>query len=394
MEIIEKNKCTGCEACYNICPKNAINMVEDKEGFLYPQIDEKKCINCGMCKKICPNNKEMERNEEKSIVLAASNQDENIRWKSTSGGIFTMLAEKILEQNGIVYGAMFDSNFKVIHDKIETKEDIKKLRGSKYVQSRIGNIYKNIKQQLNDGKKVLFSGTPCQIAGLKSFLNKDYELLYCVEIFCKGVPSPKIWNSYLEYQEKRNKTKIEEIYFRKKTYGFHSTTLSMKFRNGKQYNKGHESDIMLKLFVNELISRPVCYNCNFRGMNRQADISIGDLWHADRIIKEYELDADKGVNIVLINTNKGKELFNSLSNIKSFEITLDKGLEQNANGKITAILNNPKQNINRNRFFEEYNKKGLLYALNICAQITYKDKIKAILKPVLYRTKILNKIKK
>ena len=202
INIKDKSKCCGCSGCMNICPKNAIIMKEDKNGFKYPIVDKEKCINCGLCEKVCPilNNKKEQQKEIKAYACYNKNIEE--RLKSSSGGIFILLAKEILKRNGIVFGAAFDENFNVKHISIDNEKDIEKLMGSKYVQSNMGKVYKEVKEFLENGKYILFSGTPCQIEGLKKFLKKDYDKLYTQDIICHGVPSPKIWQMYLEYQKK------------------------------------------------------------------------------------------------------------------------------------------------------------------------------------------------
>ena len=199
IDIKEKNNCCGCSACVQICPKQCISMAADNEGFLYPQVNSAICIDCGLCEKVClVINQSAPR--EPLVVYAAKNNNEDIRLKSSSGGIFTLLAEKVIEEGGVVFGAKFDADWNVIHDYTETIEGLAAFRGSKYVQSIIGDNFKTAKQFLNNGRKVLFSGTPCQIAGLKKYLRKEYDNLLTVDVVCHGVPSPMVWRDYLDYK--------------------------------------------------------------------------------------------------------------------------------------------------------------------------------------------------
>ena len=199
IDIKEKNNCCGCSACVQICPKQCISMAADNEGFLYPQVNSAICIDCGLCEKVCPViNQSAPR--EPLVVYAAKNNNEDIRLKSSSGGIFTLLAEKVIEEGGVVFGAKFDADWNVVHDYTETIEGLAAFRGSKYVQSIIGDNFKTAKQFLNNGRKVLFSGTPCQIAGLKKYLRKEYDNLLTVDVVCHGVPSPMVWRDYLDYK--------------------------------------------------------------------------------------------------------------------------------------------------------------------------------------------------
>ena len=253
IEIYDKSECCGCTACASVCPKNAITMKEDEEGFLYPTIDKEKCINCGLCKKVCPiinkNN-----NTKKQHAYIFQNSDEEVRRQSTSGGAFTAIAEKIIDMNGIVYGAIFDNNFKVIHKGIDNKEELYKFRNSKYVQSEIGKTFKEVRDFLDKDRWVCFSGTSCQIEGLKNFLGKDYEKLILVDVVCRAVPSPLIWKKYLNLKKKKIKN-IEKIYFRDKYYGYKYSNLSIynsDNKNNPEYHQGVETDPYLRAFFSNI----------------------------------------------------------------------------------------------------------------------------------------------
>ena len=217
--VSDKSLCCGCSACYDACPKSAITMIEDKEGFLYPAIDEDKCIDCKLCEKVCPT-KNKKKNKSLLEAYAAYNTDENIRLKSSSGGVFSLIAEYVLRNQGVVYGAAFDENFEVEHLRVASVEELELLRGSKYVQSKLDGIYNLCKKDLEIGKQVLFTGTPCQVSGLKSFLRKEYDNLVCMDIVCHGVPSRMVWRKYLEYRINFAKSKIVQIAFRLKNEGW------------------------------------------------------------------------------------------------------------------------------------------------------------------------------
>ena len=219
LEIINKSNCCGCHACYNACPQNAIIMRKDELGFRYPVIDQEKCIECGLCKKVCPVlNKKKINNQ--PIAYACINKNDNVRRESSSGGIFTLIAEKILDLNGVVFGAQFDEKLNVSHAYVENKEDLYKLRKSKYVQSDIKDSYKKAKEFLDDDRFVLFTGTPCQVEGLYSYLRKDYNKLYTQDIICHGVPSPAVWKKYKEDVEKQKHMKVVNMNFRDKSNGW------------------------------------------------------------------------------------------------------------------------------------------------------------------------------
>ena len=390
IEIKNKENCSGCSACYNICPKNAITMKADNEGFEYPEIDKEKCINCGLCEKVCPILKK-QINENKPKAYAVYIKSDKIRKESTSGGIFTAIAEKIIDMNGVIFGAKFNDNFEVVHSYIEKKEDLNQFRGSKYVQSKILDTYRKAKEFLEQDRYVLYTGTPCQINGLKSFLKKDYEKLYCIELFCKGAPSPLVWKKYVDMKGKEN---IKSIYFREKTYGFKSTTMSIYYKNTKSYHNGHESDPMLGLFVKEMISRPSCYKCEFKGINRISDFSIGDFWKVGQLVNEFNIEENKGVSLVLTNNDKAEKLLKSIDkNIEKKEVDLDDALKLNGGAHKSALLSSRKPNEKRESFFKDLNSLDFKSVVKKYHPQTFKSKTKAMLKPILYKLGLLDKIK-
>lgn len=214
--LTDKSQCCGCEACRNVCPKQCITLKEDKEGFLYPEINVTTCIKCGLCERVCPMLLQSNKERMPVAVYAAKHKDDNIRLVSSSGGAFTFLAEKVIEQGGVVFGARFDENWQVVHDYVETKSELSLFRGSKYVQSRIGNSYQQVQQFLKSGRLVLFTGTSCQILGLKLFLRKQYDNLLAIDVICHGVPSPKVWKKYLNEVAFGHCSQITDISFRNK----------------------------------------------------------------------------------------------------------------------------------------------------------------------------------
>ena len=389
IEIKEKEKCCGCSACVNICPNNCISMKSDEEGFLYPVVDRNKCTNCKLCEKICPVINKKHYNDKDEKCYAAYNKDEKIRQNSTSGGFFTALAEKIIDLEGYVFGAAFDETFNVKHIKVNKKDDLYKFRGSKYVQSNVKETYKDTRKLLENNKYVLYSGTPCQIYGLKAFLGKEYDKLYCIDVICKGVPSPGLWNKYKNDKEK--KYKIQNICFREKTYGFNSTTMSIYYMNGKEYHKGHESDEMLNLFVSEISSRPSCYNCNFKGKERASDFTIGDFWQVEKIIPEIE--GDKGTTLLIVHSKKGQQLLKSIENISIHEVSLDEALKLNGKNRKSMYLESAKPNIKRKDFFKDFGRLNYNELMKKYSPKTIKSKVKSILKPILYRLGILDELK-
>ena len=312
-EIVSKNKCTGCTACKNICPKNAISMKVGYDGFLYPEIDQSKCINCGLCKKTCPviNTKS---NESINKCYVGYAKDEDIRFNSSSGGIFTLLANYVLDNNGIVIGAAFDENNKLNHIAITNKEGLEKLRGSKYLQSGLNEIFSFVKDTVKTNK-VLFVGTPCQVAGLKAFIKNDYNNLICVDIICHGTPSPKLFDKYVKELESKN-GKLLNYNFRDNSTGWDSYSNTMKYEDKKVSERNNENKYM-RLFLSNIALRQSCYNCNFKLGNKYSDITLGDFWG----VKNYypEMYNDKGVSCIIINTKLGTELFDNIKNICEYK---------------------------------------------------------------------------
>lgn len=287
-----KEKCTGCSACYNGCPKGLISMEMDKEGFQYPIVDSRKCIGCKLCEKICPVmniNRDINKAPE---LFVAYNINEDIRLESSSGGIFTLIAEAIIKRGGCVFGAKFDQNFMVRHSYVETKEDLGMFRGSKYVQSNIGDTYKTVKAFLEQGKWVLFTGTTCQIAGLKGYLRKSYDNLVCVDFICRGVSSPKIWEKYLGMKEDEYNSKIRKVEFKNKEFSWKRFHMKITFEDGNIYFKSLLEDSYHRAFFTSKILRKCCYDCYYKGIYRNTDITLADCWGADILYPELLMIKD------------------------------------------------------------------------------------------------------
>lgn len=314
INVTDKRNCCGCTSCVSICPKQCIEMESDKEGFFYPKIAESLCINCGLCERKCPVIYHQNKIQLPLKVYAAKNPDIEIRMKSSSGGIFTLLAEQVLEEGGVVFGARFDKHWEVIHDYIESKEKLFIFRGSKYVQSRMGDNYSKVEIFLKMGRTVLFSGTPCQIAGLKLFLNHEYDKLLTVDFVCHGVPSPKVWKRYLV--EKVQNNQIYDIDFRSKKDGWKKFSFSISFSaDGKQKTFSSVSvfyeNIYMKAFLADLILRPSCYTCPFKSGRSSSDMTIGDFWGIESVLPE--IDDDKGCSLVLLNNEKSLVYYSKLN---------------------------------------------------------------------------------
>ena len=306
------NGCTGCSACYSICPNNSIVMHNDREGVLHPKIDKKSCINCRMCEKICPVLSNDKKNDFEKIAYACYTKDEDIRLKSSSGGIFTELARFVLKQGGVVFGAAFSDDFtSVRHIAVNNVDDLQKLRGSKYVQSDIGDTYKEAKRYLSENRLVLFTGTPCQIAGLNSFLIKKYDNLITQDLICHGVPSPLVWRKYVEYQESKSNSDIKSISFRNKDNGWKGFKVLFEFKNNAAYLQTFSDDIYMQGFLKNYYLRESCYSCQFKNGKGTSDITLADFWGIENVFPE--MDDDKGTSLVIVNSEKGQKLFGQIS---------------------------------------------------------------------------------
>lgn len=304
------SECTGCAACVNICPRKCINMGKKQYGFKYPEIITNQCIQCGLCEKVCPITNEIgyDKGASKIKYYAAINPNNTIRLRSSSGGAFYSLAKKVLEDyHGVVFGAMFDSSFKVIHGYIENYSELYKFMGSKYVQSEIGTCYQKAKEFLDSGRIVYFSGTPCQIAGLKAYLGKDWKTdkLIAQDIICHGVPSPDIWASYLKERTVSGK-RISKVEFRAKDNGWKASNFKITYQDKSVYSKYNGEDEYMVPFLVNLNLRKSCYACKYKTLERDADITLADFWGIDNIDSEF--DDDKGVSLVLTHSQKGETI--------------------------------------------------------------------------------------
>lgn len=390
--ITDNHNCCGCSACVQACPKQCISFNEDEQGFLYPLVNKDLCIDCGVCEKVCPC---LHQNEPRKPlkVYAAINPNEEIRLKSSSGGIFTMLAEVILDEGGVVFGARFDENWEVIHDYTETKDGLAPFRGSKYVQSRIEETYIQARNFLKEGRKVLFSGTSCQIAGLKKFLRNDYDNLLTVDVVCHGVPSPLVWREYLKELIERpqgvvgknsalvslkEKPIITGISFRDKTTGWKKYGFAVRYKSASKTDRNtvlpsdtsqddvllHETldhNLFMQVFLKNLSLRPSCSKCPSKSGKCGSDLSIADLWGIECI--HPELDDDKGISAILANTSKGIKYFEKTnSRIEEVDYAL-------------VLINNPciEHSVDENRyirkFWSAFFKNGVSSSYNILISI-------------------------
>lgn len=355
--MVDKDICIGCYACATICPRHLITMKEDKNGFTYPMIVNKnECISCNKCNQVCPAITTHSVSKIKK-AYAARNKNYNVRRESSSGGIFYLLAKNIIENNGIVFGARFDDDFSVVHDWVSRASELHLFQGSKYVQSNIGNSLLDAKKFLDQGRLVLFSGTPCQVAALKDYLGKDYNNLYTQEIMCYGVPAPGVWRRYIQYIQNRYKSKIVNISFRNKDNGWREYQCVFSFQNGKSHRVYHDNDLYMKGFIEGLYLRDACYECQFKGNNHQGDLVLADFWGIERICDT--IDDNKGASLILILSEKGKKLFDIIENDMCFcEVDANKAIQYNPAFSCSAT-----KNINRNRFYSMLDNKTIQSAI-------------------------------
>ncbi len=339
---MDKKTCSGCSACYNICPRQCISMIQDNEGFYYPTIDVEKCVNCGLCDKVCPFQATSSNHYETVMAYACKTNDDKIRSISSSGGIFSMIAQHILDNGGVVYGVAMSSDCRQAEFvRISDIDDLDRLRGSKYLQAEMANTLIQVKMDLDNDKEVLFSGTPCQVNGLKLFLRKDYLKLYTVDIICHGVPSSKLWSRYVDYVEDKKTAKVVNVNFRSKKFGWKDYGLLLEFENNRDAFSLKSENIYMQLFLRNYTLRPSCYACKSKEL-RYADISLGDLWGIESILPQ--LDDKKGTSFVILRSPKGKQLFDCICNIECMPINYHQAMAHNP-AEMTSV-DMPSQRIN------------------------------------------------
>lgn len=359
---IKREECCGCSACAAICPKECIQMQQDIEGFYYPKLDSQNCIKCQRCLTVCPINQkdnQISKEEKKVWAYAGSNTNLLEQYSSSSGGIFILLANWIIQKGGVVFGAAFNQDFYVKHIGIESKEQIKQLQGSKYVQSYLGDTFLQAKTYLEKGRKVLFSGTPCQIEGLLRFIGKPYEDLITVDLFCTGIPSPKVWADYLEYRKEQAHAKeIEYINFRNKSGGWENFRICFSFDNGIEYSNTPKEDSYMRGFLCGAFLQKACYNCKFKSEKRNSDLTLGDFWGIKKELPEQY--SPYGVSAILVHSEKGEKFIKELNDIQLTEVSVESILKGNKNAfrSHTALAR-------RKMFFDLYQNKKLALDLAI-----------------------------
>lgn len=378
----KKEDCCGCSACANICPKGAITMEADGLGFLYPKIDEAKCIKCGLCKKVCSFNSNYDRslNLNEPEVYAVRHKDLKEIVTSRSGAVFIALSDWVLNKNGIIYGAGYTGHFRVVHKRAVTKIERDEFKGSKYVQSDLNTVFKQVKTDLENNQYVMFSGTPCQTAGLRAFLKLtgvNIDKLFLIDIVCHGVPSPYFWRDYIDYIERKNKQKVIEVNFRDKTkFGWTAHKESFKLEDTYTYTYTYT-------FYQHIMFRRSCGVCHFTNLKRPSDITIGDFWGWQKVNPEFNAD-DKGVSLVLLNTEKGKNLFELIKSEINF-IKTDTKYCMQPNLQHPSVIH-PK----RDEFEKDYIKYGFVYVAKKYVNLGWKYKVLDSLKKVKNESKVLS----
>ena len=355
IEVTRKEECCGCNACGDICPTNAISFAVDKEGFWYPIVDKSKCVDCGLCTQICPcinKCKALEKNRKEPACYVAEHRSIEVVFSSTTGGMFSALADVMYNEKGYVGGAIHNEDFSVSHFISNDRADIQKLRRSKDLQSNAEGFYKEVQRILDDGGKVLACGLPCQIAGLLNFLHKDYDNLITVDRLCAGVNSPKVWRKYLDYIEEKVGSKITRTENKSKEYGWKNLTQKFVFENGEEYFDTRKTSLFTQGYIeSHLYCRPSCYECKFKGFPRVADISIGDFWGIEKYSKKY--NSNMGTSLVLLNSKKGEDYFNKAKRRVNYE---EAQLDWALAGNPALMKSITRLSDKRDEFFADLNK--------------------------------------
>lgn len=374
-----ESDCCGCGACRNICPRNAIAMRPDEKGFLYPHINQALCTGCGICHDVCPMGQRTPEN--KTAIpefYAVKHHSDEVRMQSSSGGMFTALSDWILELGGSVYGATFDNTFRVCHKRAATEKERDEFRGSKYLQSDIGMIFTEVKKDLKNGLPVLFSGTPCQTAGLSRYLcitKTDASGLYLCDLICHGTPSPKIFQEYLNLIRRKKHSDIRRMTFRYKPLGWRAQAMAVEFCNRQRYCSAASNNLYYRLFLPNIILRPSCYQCPFACLHRPSDITIGDFWGIENSMPEFE-DA-KGVSLVLTSTPKGRLLLQSVEDrLDVRSVRPEQGMQWNLK---KPSVPSPKTDA----FWADYQAHGFEYVVRKYAEGGVRGKIKSGIKRIL-----------
>ncbi len=381
IESVSKNKCNGCAACAAICPQKCITMVSDKMGFRYPKVDAERCVKCGVCQTRCPvYSKEAQEAVCEGEAFAVIGNDLRIREKSSSGGVFYLMARYVLSQGGVVFGAAFDDTYHAAkHIVAESLDDLKKLQGAKYLQSEIGLSYALAKEYLEQGRLVLFTGTPCQISGLKAFLNKGYDHLYLLDIVCHGVPSPAVWDDYLTHLEEQYGGKVKHVSFRDKTFGWERYLLRIEMDNGAVYSNNRANDLYMRGFLHNYFLRPSCFACAQKGVARGADVTLGDFWGIGEVCPQ--LQDGMGTSLVIVSSPKGAFLMEQIrEDIRIQKVVLADAVKYNP-----SIVQSANDNPSREKFEKDFREKPIKVVLKRYCSMSKFKKIKRAIQSLLAR---------
>lgn len=390
INVVDKALCCGCGACVDICPKQCISMMKDKYGFIYPHVDSEICINCGYCERTCPEiNKPTIPDIKPNATYIVRNKAPRILMKSTSGGFFYGLCQYVCSQNGAVYGVVIDEELRVLHIRTDNIDDCEKFLGSKYVQSFTTNVYKSVKKDLDDGLLVCFSGTPCQVQGLYNYLNrKSYDNLILVDIVCHGIVSGDIWNSYLEYESKKNKAPVSDVQFRSKKYGYQNSVMKICAGTTEIYSTSRTNPY-LKCFYSNIALRDSCYKCPAKTLKRVSDFTIFDCWNAHAILGKK--DDDKGYTNVFIQSSRGAEIIEKLdSYMEIYKVKLEDIIPKSGG----MILKSSSMNPNRSAFLNELCTNGFESAVTHYLYIHKKDYVIEKIKILTCRVGFFRRISK
>lgn len=381
---IPVENCCGCTACYSVCPTSAIRMEPDKEGFLYPTVDTDRCCGCKKCEQVCPVLHSPELPESFADCVIARNNSDEVLCQSTSGGFADALCRYVLEEcGGYVAGVAFDDEFMPVHKIVNSYEEAKAFRNSKYAQSTVGNVFQDVLTLLKKGETVMFIGIPCQTAGLISYLPGKFENLIAVDLVCRSIPSPKLWREYLRWQEQRHGGKIKQVRCRTKAYGYHSGALEIMFENGRRYRGSNRVDYYMKCFHGDICSRPSCYDCRFKTRHRCSDFTVFDSWKPHLVTDPPVTDDDRGYTNVLVHTEKGREILSRMNHITQYHTDPDKMLS--VMGSMIAASIKPKAG--RETFYEDLDRYGFYKTAAQYSKVTVKDRLIEAAKPVRHSLK-------
>lgn len=372
MEMIIPKNCCGCTACESICPQHCIEMKKDEEGFLYPVIEKDKCIKCELCQKVCVIGAKTQQTDVLG-AYAAMNLDSYTRMISSSGGIFALLSEKVISENGVVFGAVLSDDCEnVKHTIASNSSELRKMYGSKYMQSDLRGVYPQVKEALRNGKKVLFTGTPCQINGLRLFLGKEYENLLLVDIICHGVPSPALWSKYVASIEKKYHATVTDVNFRSKKYGWQDFGINRIDKQNRELFISKDQDPYMQMFLRNYCLRPSCYQCSAKEI-RYSDITIGDFWGIENILPE--MNDGMGTSAVIVRTEKGEAYFKQVASGMRVKETEYKAIVQHNSAEVKSVYK-PAQ---RERFFVDMNSKSFSALQRKYLKKSVKSKLRSVL---------------